>query len=184
LNDSINTTVLKPLNIDNGKSVSFFNNSSFKLFKKLNVNTNIVFFYDKIKANQDNIEINSDNFSYQFTVNSSYKILKDYNFNLVFDYIAPFIQGPYKTDEIITLNASISKSFMENKLRISLIGNDILGTYKINNRLNSDIQNVYTKQTFDTRWIRLSLIYIFDKGLKKNSIETDKTVDDIKNRLQ
>ena len=82
------------------------------------------------------------------------------------------------------MNASISKSFLANKLRISLIGNDILGTYKINNRLNNDLQNVLTKQTFDTRWIRLGLVYRFDKGLKKNNIETDKTVDDIKNRVQ
>ena len=183
LNDSINTTILKPLNIDNGQSVSFFNNSSFKLFKKINVNTNIVFFYDKIKANQENIKINSDNFSYQFTVNSSYKFFKDYNLNIVFDYIAPYIQGPYKTDEIVTLNASISKSFMENQLRISLIGNDILGTYKIKNRLNNDIQNVHTEQTFDTRWVRLSLVYRFNKGLKKNSIEIDKSADEIKKRI-
>lgn len=184
LNNSTNTTVLKPLNINNGQSISFFNNSSFKLFKKLNMNTNTVFFYDKIRASQDDIEINSDNFSYQFTVNASYKFFKDYNFNLVFDYISPFIQGPYKTDEIITLNTSLSRSFSENRLRISLIANDILGTYKINNRLNNDIQNVLTRQTFDTRWIRLSLVYRFDKGLKKNNIETDKTADDIKKRVQ
>lgn len=184
LNDSTNVTTLKPINIKKGQSISFSNNSSFKLFKKLNLNVNTVLFYDKIKTNQDDIEIDSDNFSYQITLNSSYKFFKDYTFNVVFDYLSSFIQGPYKTDEIITLNASISKSFLANKLRISLIGNDILGTYKINNRLNNDLQNVLTKQTFDTRWIRLGLVYRFDKGLKKNNIETDKTVDDIKNRVQ
>lgn len=183
LNNTSNTTVLKPLNIKEGHSISLFNNSNFTLFKKINLNFNTVAFYNKIRSIQDDVKVNSEDFSYQITLNGSYDFFKDYTFNLVFDYISPYIQGPYKTEEIVNLSASVSKSFFQDKLRVALIANDILGTYKINNHLNNDLQNVYVKQLFDTRWIRLNLTYSFDRGLKKENIKQDGTVDDIKQRV-
>lgn len=183
LNNTSNTTVLKPLNIKEGHSISLFSNSNFTLFKKINLNLNTVAFYNKIRSIQDDVKVNSEDFSYQITLNGSYDFFKDYTFNLVFDYISPYIQGPYKTEEIVNLSASVSKSFFQDKLRVALIANDILGTYKINNHLNNDLQNVYVKQLFDTRWIRLNLTYSFDRGLKKENIKQDGTVDDIKQRV-
>lgn len=180
LNNRDRTTITKPINIDNGYSVSFFNHSNFKLFKKIDMNISTILFYRAIKSIQSNVD--SKQWSYNFNINSGYK-LKQYNFNIMFYYLSPIIQGPYKTEKILSIDASVSRKFFDNRLQVSIIGNDILGTYKINQHLNN-ASRMDIQQNINSQWIRLSLNYNFDKGLKKSNIASDKGADDIKNRVQ
>ena len=73
---------------------------------------------------------------------------------------------------------------MNNQLRFSLTANDVFNRKEIKNHLLAQEQNYFSRQTFDSRWIRLSLTYIFDKGTKNNTSYDEDTVDKLKSRLK
>ncbi|QTE21835.1 outer membrane beta-barrel family protein [Polaribacter cellanae] len=183
-NNATLNTILTPLNIDKTHSLSLNANLSFDLTKWWYFNINAIGFYDKISSSNDAINIASDNFSGQIVTTNSFSLPKNIQFEITTDYVSPFIQGPYKTDDLFSMNASLSKSFFDNKMRVSIIGNDILRTYKINNNsiIVNQISNIF--QRFDTHWIRLSLVYRFNKGIKKGSATDDKTTEELKSRVK
>ncbi len=182
-NQNLSTT-LTPYNIKRGNSLSITSNLTLDFFSWWNINFNGIVFYDSIKSNDNNLIINASLWSGQVSVTNEFSLPKRIKSSLVTDYVAPFIQGPYKTDNIFSLNASISKSFKDDKMKISVIGNDILRTYKFKNTsiIENQISNI--NQRFDTNWIRLSVSLKFNKGLKREPMETDKSVDDIKSRIK
>lgn len=178
-------TILTPINIDKKHSLSINSNLSFNFTKWWYFNINAIGFYDKISSSNNTININSNNFSGQFVTTNSFSLPKGIQFEIVTDYISSFIQGPYKTNDLFSMNASLSKSFFDNKMRVSIIGNDILGTYKVKNTSIIKNQMSGIEQTFDTQWIRLGILYKFDRGLKKKSSQdTDSTLEDIKSRIK
>jgi iron complex outermembrane recepter protein len=178
------STILVPENIKRGNSLSLSSNLTFDLFKWWNLNCNGVLFYDTVKSENSNLNINSSNWSSQLTATNLFNLPKNIKFELTADYISPFIQGPYKTNYLFSLNTSVSKSFLDSKLKIAIVGNDILGTYQIKN--TSIIQNQTSNivQKLDTKWIRLSIVYKFNKGIKKENTESDKLSEEIKSRVK
>ncbi len=175
---------LKPINIEKGNSLAISSNLNFKILKWWDISVNNVLFYDKIKSNSDLLFVNSENWSTQFTTTNQIKLPKKYVLTFTTDYISSFIQGPYKTDVIFSLNASISKSFFNNSFYASITANDILNTYEITNTLNNANDYIRINQNFDIRWIRLSLTYKFRKGINKSSSINDKSIDEIKKRIK
>ena len=175
---------LKPVNISKGNSLAISSNLNFKILKWWDINLNNILFYDKINSNRGLLVVNSENWSTQFTTTNQIKLPKKYILTFTTDYISSFIQGPYKTDDIFSLNASISKSFFNNSLYASITANDILNTYEITNTLNNANDFININQNFDIRWIRLSLTYSFKKGLNKSSSIDDKSIDEVKKRIK
>ncbi|WP_237732375.1 outer membrane beta-barrel family protein [Flavobacterium sp. UGB4466] len=183
-NNEILSTILTPLNIKNGNSLSFSNNSTFDLFKWWNLNFNIVMFYDTIKSSDDFLSINSYNWSNQFTTTNLFTFPNNFNLEIVNEYISPFIQGPYKTNYLFSLNSSISKTFLSKRLKASITANDILGTYKLKSTSIILDQYSFIFQKFDTKWIRFSITYKLTKGIKKQIIEADSINEEIKSRTK
>jgi hypothetical protein len=183
-NNQTLSTVLTPNNIKNGYSFSLNSNVTFEITKWWKLNFNGQLFYDNIKSDSDNIKINRSIWSNQITTTNQFKLPKNFKFEITSDYTSPVIQGPYRTNNIFTMNASISNTFLSKKLVVALVGNDIFGTYKVIN--NSIIEGVTSNitQTFDTRWIRLSLVYKFSSGIKKDNRPADELTNEIKSRLR
>jgi hypothetical protein len=177
-------TILTPLNIDKVHSLSLNANLSFNITKWWYFNINAIGFYNKIYSNENSNNIDSKNLSTQLVTTNSFSLPKDIKFELFTDYTSPFIQGPYKTNNLFSMNASVSKSFLNNNMKVSIIGNDILKTYNIKNRSLIDNQKFNINQTFDTHWIRLSIVYKFNKGIKKGSTPNDKTTEELKARVK
>ncbi len=182
-NQNLSTT-LTPYNIKRGNSLSITSNLTLDFFNWWNLNFNGIVFYDSIKSSDNNLKISAALWSGQVSVTNEFSLAKKLKAGIVTDYVAPFIQGPYKTDNIFSLNASITKSFKDDKLKISVIGNDVLRTYKFKNTsiIKNQISNI--NQRFDSNWIRLSVSFKFNRGLKKETVETDNSLDDIKSRIK
>jgi hypothetical protein len=178
------STILTPENIKKGNSLSLSSNLNFDLFKWWNLNFNGVLFYDTVKSQNSNLNINSSNWSSQLTITNLFNLPNNIKLELTADYITPFIQGPYKTNHLFSLNTSVSKSFLDSKLKIAIIGNDILGTYKIKNTSIIENQTSSIFQQLDTKWIRLSIVYKFNKGIKKENSEADNLSNEIKSRVK
>ena len=175
---------LTPYNIKRGNSLSVTSNLTLDFFNWWNINFNGIIFYDSITSNDNNLIINASLWSGQVSITNEFSLPKKLKAVIVTDYVAPFIQGPYKTDNIFSLNTSITKSFKGDKLKISVIGNDVLRTYKLKNTsiIENQISNI--DQRFDTNWIRLSVSLKFNEGLKRETVETDNSVDEIKSRIK
>ncbi|WP_167626982.1 outer membrane beta-barrel protein, partial [Flavobacterium psychrophilum] len=139
---------------------------------------------DNINSNTNNLNINRSIWAHQITTTNQLKLPKNYKLEFSSDYISPTIQGSYKTNSIFSINTSISNTFFNKKLNVSLVANDILNTYKVVN--NSIVEGVTSniKQTFDTRWIRLSLVYKFYSGIKKDNRPADELTNEIKSRIK
>lgn len=173
-----------PINIDKMHSISFSSNLSNEITKWWYFSVNAILYFNKVNSSSDNINIDSFNWSGQFVTTNIFSLPKKIKLEITSDYTTPAIKGPYKTLDLFSLNASVSRSFFENNLRISIIGNDILKTYNVNNYSIIENQNIKINQFFDTHWVRLSIVYKFNKGIKKNSLENDKITDEIKSRTK
>lgn len=176
------STILIPKNINQSESLAFSSNISLNLLKWWSLNLNGIILFNKIK--DATLKINSNILSGQFVVSNTFSLPKELKLELTTDYRTPSIQGAYKTQGIFTSNIGISKSFFDNKLKISIIGNDIFKTYTIKNISIIDNQYSNITQNFDTHWIRLGIIYKLTKGLKKDSASPDKISEEIKSRAR
>ncbi|MDQ1164410.1 outer membrane beta-barrel family protein [Flavobacterium sp. SORGH_AS_0622] len=183
-NNTTLITVLSPINIKKGHFFSINSNLSFDFTDWWNFNFNGQLFYETIKSDSNSFNINSSIISNQITTINQFKLPKKYKLEITSEYISPFIQGPYKTDRIFTVNIGISNTFFKERLIASIVGNDVFKTYKVIN--NSIVEGVTSniKQTFDTRWIRLSLVYKFYSGIKKENSPEDELTNEIKSRLR
>ncbi|GEN70126.1 MULTISPECIES: outer membrane beta-barrel family protein [Chryseobacterium] len=183
IQDNDNTsTILTPINVNKSNSLSFSSNISLQPLKWWNLNLNGIILYNRISDNT--ININSSIWSGQMVVSNIFSLPKTLKLEFTTDYRTPFIQGPYKTQDLFTANIGISKSFFDNKLKVSLVGNDIFRTYTVKNTsiIENQISNI--TQNFDTHWIRLGLVYKLAKGIKKDGTSTDKLSEELKSRAR
>jgi len=178
------TSVLIPLNIKKTHLLSFSSNLSFDFYNWWYFNINTAAFYNKIESNDDLINIDSNNLSTQITVTNSFSLPKKIKFELSMEYNSPFTQGPYKTNNLFYLNMGISKSLLNNNMKISITGNDILKTYKFDNKSIITDQKSRIKQNFDTQWFRLNVIYKLNRGVKKDNSANDKIFEELKSRVK
>lgn len=176
--------MLTPVNIDKIHSIIFNANLSFNMLKWWSLNANINLFRDSIKSNDNAQNINTQSWAYQWAITNRFSLPAKINLTSGFDFISDFIQGPYKTTSFYGLSLGINRNFMNNQLRFSLTANDVFNRKEIKNHLLAQEQSYFSRQTFDSRWIRLSLTYIFDKGTKNNTSYDEDTVDKLKSRLK
>ena len=182
-NESLLTT-LTPVNIKNGSSITFSVNSTFDFTKWWYCNFNGQLFYDRTNSSNNNIYINRSLWSTQLVVINQFKLPQNFKFEIISNYTSPVIQGPYETKNIFTTSLGLSNSFFKKNLTVAVTANDIFETYKVTNNtivqgLSSNIQ-----QKFDTRWFRLSLVYKFYSGIKKDNRQSDELTNEIKSRTK
>ncbi|WP_326982144.1 outer membrane beta-barrel family protein [Chryseobacterium sp. MYb264] len=176
------STILMPTNINQSNSLSFNSNITLQPLKWWNLNVSGLVLYNRI--NDHVIHINSAIWSGQIAASHVFSLPKTLKLEFTTDYRTPFIQGPYKTQNLFTASIGVSQSFLDNKLKVSLVGNDLFRTYTIRNRsiIENQISNI--TQNFDTHWIRLGLVYKLAKGLKKDNSNPDKLAEELKSRTR
>jgi hypothetical protein len=185
IQDSNNsTTILKPYNINNGNSISFNYNLTFDVIKNWNLSLNGNLFYIYVKSYYDNLNINATNLSNQLSITNQINLPKNIKLEIAVNYNSATLQGPYRTKDILSFESSISKSFLNKKLKVSFIGNDIFKTYKENYTSIIENQRSILKHQLNTNTLTLSIVYRFSKGLKKDIAEDDNLSEEIKSRVK
>lgn len=176
------STILTPININRRNSLSISSNISLQPLQWWNLNLNGIILYNRISDNT--VNINSSIWSGQMVISNIFSLPKTLKLEFTTDYRTPFIQGPYKTQNLFTANIGISKSFLDNKLKVSLVGNDIFKTYTVKNTSIIENQISDITQSFDTHWIRLGLVYKLTQGIKKDAASNDKLSEELKSRAR
>lgn len=175
------STLLSPYNIERAETITLNSNLTFHPYKWWELNLNGILFYDKIRSSSPYISQN--NFSSQIVMSNIFSLPNKFKFELSTDYLAPSIQGAYKTNTLFLVNAGVSKNFLNNKLKIAIIGNDIFKTYRIKNTSIVKGQLLSIHQNIGTHWIKLSVSYKFSKGIEKKS-KTENHLDEIQSRIR
>lgn len=176
-------TLLTPLNLQQIHSFTFGASGSKEWFTWWSTSLNTYLFRDHLLHQVDDVRIDASNLSFQSIFTNSFALPGGFRMEIGAEYISPFLQGAYRTSALYSVNASISKNFLQDKLYTAISGNDLLKSYRIKN--TGLIQNQFTKvnQRFDTHWIRLTLAYRFFKGLRKDA-EADKSLSqELKSRM-
>lgn len=177
-------TIITPINVDRINTMSLNSSLSFDFTNKWSFSISGFIFLDRIYSRGSNLDIDDKKWSTQFSVSNYWKLPLGINMESILDYQSSFIQGPYKTAPFYTLNIGVNKDFLEKKLRISIVGNDILKTSKIYNNSIIHNQNIKIEQKLDNRWIKLSIIYKINDGKNKRIDISDENIDNIKSRIK
>ncbi|MBX7227037.1 MAG: TonB-dependent receptor [Chitinophagales bacterium] len=182
---------------DDSTKISTYRASNFKVRNNLNVGVNInkelfkwwsisysaqytFFKYDAI-VNDEPFNLTSNQLN--LTFDNTFSLPKDFRINLFAFYISPFLDATdiMKSDGMV--NLSISKAFLEKKLRVRLGVNDLFATKNFS--YDTDYANVdsETRNTWGSRFVSLSVSYNFQKGKQFQNSRIEKSNEEEQNRI-
>ncbi|MGZ4075868.1 MAG: outer membrane beta-barrel protein, partial [Bacteroidia bacterium] len=156
------------INIDTTFNFRLRDNYSFNLFMQkqikwvnLQVNGSVMYYNFKGIINGENA--NSEMTQFYGSVNAEFLLPKNFKIQISAYYITPFHDAIQIYTPVSSVNVVINKSFLKDKLNVTLGFFDIL--YSENQYYSSRLsdQYFYYAQRADTRRVRLTLNYKFGK---------------------
>ncbi len=182
---------------DDSTKISTYKASNFKVRNNLNLGVNInkdLFKWWTISYNAQytffkyNSVVNDLPFvvtSHKFYIalDNTFILPKDFMINVFAFYTSPFYDATdiMKSDGMV--NISISKSFLDKRLKIRLAGNDIFGTKNFNFNTNYFNVNSISRNKWSSRFFSLSVSYNFQKGKKFKNTQNIKSNEAEKSRI-
>ena len=166
LNDETKETVFLRSNVDDADNTSATLVAPFKVMKNWDTNNNATFAYQRFSTIQNNELLKNNAFFYM--VQSTHNIMLPMKIRIELNggYQGPAVWGLYRIKGQWWLDAGVKRSFMEDKLDLSLSVSDIFKSRWVHGSANvSDDINAF-KQYFGARSLNLSLRYRFTKGEK------------------
>ncbi|TAE36391.1 MAG: TonB-dependent receptor [Sphingobacteriales bacterium] len=114
----------------------------------------------------------------------NYKLISSFSFEVSGYYMTQFLQEFLIIEQRGALNLALRKSFLNNKLKLSLSGNDILLSDVTRARIQFQQINVNFTQYQDSRSMRFGLSYSFGNQKLKDSSNRKTASDDEANRVK
>jgi len=151
------------------------NNIKWAFFdRKLDLSLNGTIFYTRLSASAGTQVIENDGFSWNAKAIGTYKLPKQFTFQLNGGYEAPKIIAQGKTKPVYSVDASIGKDIIKT-LSVNLTLNDVFNTKRFGTYYETDafIQDLSRRR--ETRFLRLTITWRFgemDQSLfrrKKNN---------------
>jgi iron complex outermembrane recepter protein len=134
----------------------------------LNASASYVSYYGKIEGN----EFKNEGFSYSAFANAAVALPWKMKLEAGGNYFGPRIYGIGSVKSNWLMNIALKKSFLKDKLNLTIGVNDIFHSNKSRNQIQFENQNWRLVQTGDTRRIKVSISYNFGK-IKVQTREKD-----------
>lgn len=134
-----------------------------ELFKWWTLNLNVPVFYINARGVINNQSYSINTLAVNPSIYSRITLPKGFSIELNAWYLNPFLEGTFHTKSRYSVNMGIKKTWLNDKLSLSLAFNDMfLGEIR---STTSDYQNQHSVgyQTFDTRRVNISINYNFGK---------------------
>jgi hypothetical protein len=134
-----------------------------ELFKWWTLNLNVPVFYINARGVINNQSYSINTLAVNPSIYSRITLPKGFSIELNAWYINPFLEGTFYTKSRYSVNMGIKKTWLNDKLSLSIAFNDMfLGEIR---NTTSDYQNQHSvgTQTFDTRRVNISINYNFGK---------------------
>ena len=133
------------------------------------VNNNVVAAYQRFSTRLQGAEVQNERFFFNVQSDHTVKLPQEFLLEVNAFYRGPIAYGVYKLDGLWGVNAGIKRSFMEDKLDLSLNVSDILKTVYVSGSANLEGNlNEFNHYT-GARGFSINLRYRFNKGEKFES---------------
>jgi iron complex outermembrane receptor protein len=149
----------------------------FEVASFWNVNNNLVLNNQENELVIDGENIDNDNFFYMLQSNHQFALPADVKVELNATYRGPVAYGVYDIDKQWWLDLGVKKSFMNDKLNVSLNATDVFKTMDMHVTAEYTGNSFVLDQYFGNQAVSINLRYNFSKGSKtdnksrKNSLE-------------
>lgn len=160
------TTIYTTGNLDDARNFSLTAIAPLKIARNWDTNNTFILSYNEYNMLVDELQLVNDQVFYMFQ--TSHNILLPFGFKAELSgvYRSPQASGLYLIDTMWWVDAGLKKTFLEDKLELSLNMNDIFGSYRLKFSTNiGDNVNDFD-QDFRTRYVNFSVRYNFSSGLK------------------
>ena len=110
--------------------------------------------------------LNTSQLSYMARSQHNITLPKGFKIEMVGMYLSPFIDGQIKIKGLGWMDAGVTKTFMEDKLSLTVNGTDLFRTQKFRGNINFDKINTDIRQYNNNQGIRVTLRWNFSQGEK------------------
>ncbi|MFD1094175.1 TonB-dependent receptor domain-containing protein [Salegentibacter chungangensis] len=165
-NPETRETSLSQRNIESFKSYSATIVAPFELTSFWKMNNNLVFNQQDYDFEIDGESIHNDNLFYMLQSNHQINLPADIKMELNATFRGPMAYGIYNIDEQWWLDLGFRKSFMDDKLSVSLNATDVFKTMDMHVDAEYSGNRFVLDQYFGNQAVSLSLRYNFSKGSK------------------
>ena len=162
-NDSTKTYVNSAANLKWADIYSYNLFIQKDLFKWWTVNLNATVFSVNGKGIINNLPYSFSYIAFNPNLYSRISLKKGYAIELNGFYLTPFLEGIYYTKSRSSVSVAIKKTFLEEKLSVSLAFDDIFWGQIRRTKVHYQNINMTGYQTYDTRRINISINYNFGK---------------------
>lgn len=160
------TTIYTTGNVDDAQNLSLTAIAPVKIMKNWDTNNTLILSYNEYNMFVDDVQLVNDQVFYMFQTN--HNILLPYKFKAEISgvYRSPQASGLYLIDTMCWVDAGLKRSFLEDKLELSLNVNDIFNSYRL--KFSTDIGDNINDfdQDFRTQYVNIGVRYNFSSGLK------------------
>ncbi|WP_324720894.1 outer membrane beta-barrel family protein [Salinimicrobium sp. HB62] len=154
-------------NVDNFRSYGATVVAPVELANFWNVNNTIVVNQQEFDFTMDASSLENDNLFYMVQSNHQINLPWDVKFEVNASYRGPVAHGVYNIDRQWWIDAGIKKSFLNDRLGVTLNATDIFRGKEM--KVDADFlgNTIYIEQYFDDRAVSLNLRYTFNPGQDK-----------------
>ncbi len=168
VDDSTGVATSTFVNLDSGQNYGFEFVLSGRPTKNMRINASVDLFRSVLNGSNQEAELNNAGFSWSNRVMASYNISKSFEAQISSRYLAPNVTAQGEWSGFLSTDVSVKKSFVDNKLSLTLRLSDIFNTREFS--FNSSGSNFFNEgfRKRKSRILNFSAFYRFGKLDDKN----------------
>ncbi|MCC9136063.1 TonB-dependent receptor domain-containing protein [Pontibacter silvestris] len=163
-NEEDNTTVFQQQNVDNFENLSATLVAPIKISSKWDMNNNATLTYQRYKNKFNTESVLNDQLSFMANSTQNIQLPAGIKMEINAGYQGPAVYGLYKVEDNWWVDSGFKRSFMNDKLDLSLSFTDIFKSriLVVNTNIEGNINNIDQYQ--GARSVRVNIRYRFNKG--------------------
>ncbi|RAU82804.1 outer membrane beta-barrel protein [Pontibacter arcticus] len=174
------TTIYTIGNVDDYKNLSLTAILPFRILENWDSNNTFLVAYNEYSAIVNGEQIINDQVFYMLQSNHNLALPHNFKMELNGTYQGPGVHALYKVEPRWWINAAIKKSFLDDKIDVSLNVNDIFKTQRLKIAAKVGEGNVNDfDQYFRSQSIGLTLRYKFNKGQKVEERKRNNSLEEL-----
>lgn len=157
-------TIFNTRNLDNSRSYTATLVAPVELASFWNTNNNLVLNQQHFDITLNGEKVSNDNFFYLFQTNHQISLPWDISFELNGSLQGPVGYGVYTIDEQWWVDAGLKKSFLDDRLNVTVSATDIFEGKRMDINAGFFGNTIYINQYFDEQAISINLRYKLSSG--------------------
>jgi len=152
-------------------------------FKRWTMNLMIQGAYDTNTSNESYGTFNNNGFVIEAQWYNSVNITSTFSAEMTALFVSPQTEGYFKAKSMSNVSIGLRKTLLKDKLSISLNANDLFHTFKADMTAINETMDYHIWVDRDSRWVSLSLRYMFGSDKIKAARNRQTGVEDEKQRI-